>query len=252
MLKVTNLTQCKDKQGKAFPILSDISIEFLPGRISLLLGKSGSGKTSLLRCLAQLEKNYEGSIHYKEEDLKEMPAIKRCQRIGFVSQSYALFPHMSCIENCSQPITIHLGISKKQAREQASELLISLGMEKYLLSKPQQLSGGQQQRVAIARALVLSPSFLLLDEPTSALDPENTDLFIGIIKKLQQQGTGFIISSQDMSFAKKILDRVFFLENGQVMEHHSMIENGVDSLVQEKKQLAGTRLGEFLYGHAML
>jgi ABC-type polar amino acid transport system ATPase subunit len=113
---------------------------------------------------------------------------------------------------------VHFGIKKKQALENAEEILLCMDMGPYLFSRPGELSGGQEQRVAIARALALNPFFLLLDEPSSALDPENTALLIGIIKKLQKQGVGFIISSHDRAFYEKILDRVFFMKNGSLVE----------------------------------
>ncbi|MCX6989643.1 MAG: ATP-binding cassette domain-containing protein [Chlamydiae bacterium] len=218
MLKVNELSLGKKKKGKEVPILINIAADFLPGRISLLLGKSGSGKTSLLRCIAQIEKGYIGSIKYDSEDVAFMSSSSRCQKIGYVSQSFALFPHMSCIDNCASPLMVHFGLKKKEALEKAEEILLSLDMGPYLFSRPGELSGGQAQRVAIARALGLSPSFLLLDEPSSALDPENTALLIGIIKKLQNQGIGFIISSHDRGFYEKILDKVFFMENGSLVE----------------------------------
>lgn len=252
MLKVSNLSLYKKKNGASFPILNDISIDFIPGRISLLLGKSGSGKTSLLRCISQLEQEYTGLALCEERDLREMIPSVRCQKIGMVSQSFALFPHMNSLDNCSHALTVHFHMKKKEAHEKAEAMLQSLDMGKYLLSKPHELSGGQQQRVAIARALALNPSFLLFDEPTSALDPENTELFIGIIKQLQQEGKGFIISSQDVTFSQRIFDRIFFFENGHLVENHNVVEEAIETLLQAKDFFHGTKLGQFLYGYPAL
>ena len=239
MLKINQLSLAKKKKGEEFPILTSISVDFLPGRISLLLGKSGSGKTSLLKCIAQLERGYRGTVEYEAEDVACMSSSNRCQKIGYVSQSFALFPQMTCIDNCANPIMVHFGLKKKEAREKAEEILRSLDMGPYLFSNPGELSGGQQQRVAIARALGLNPSFLLLDEPSSALDPENTELLITIIKKLQGDGIGFIISSQDRAFYEKLFDRIFFMENGCLVE-------SLEKTYEEEGLFEGSKLGQFL------
>lgn len=201
-------------------ILKHISCVIPGGRITVLLGKSGSGKTSLLRCIAQLERQYEGDLLYQDVHLKGLPSAQKCKILGFVAQSYALFPHMNAQENCAHPLNVAAKHSKSLAYELAESQLKRLGLGSYLHSYPHQLSGGQQQRVAIARALMLNPSFLLLDEPTSALDPENTEILVGILQKMKQEGKGIIIATQDMLFADRILDRVFFLEDGAVVEEY--------------------------------
>lgn len=205
MLKVKNLSVVKRKK-----ILNDITLSAPPGRVTLLLGKSGSGKTTLLRCMAQLEKNYSGEIHYGG------------QSIGFVPQNYALFPHMNVLDNCAQPLSLTVG--KQLAKEAAVKMLGTFELEDYSTAYPHELSGGQQQRVAIARSLMLGPSMILLDEPTSSLDPKNTDLLIGVIHRLKSEGKGLIISSQDMGFAAKIIDRAYFLENGLIEEAYDSNE----------------------------
>ena len=245
MLKIRNLSLSKKRQGKEFPILNEISMDIHPGRISLLLGKSGSGKTSILRCVSQLEMNYTGSIECEKDDLRVISPALRCQKIGFVSQAFALFPHMNCIQNCAHAMIVHFKLKRKEAHERAEALLISLDMGKQLFSMPHELSGGQQQRTTIARALALNPTYLLLDEPTSALDPENSELLIGIIRKLQQAGKGFIISSQDVSFAEKIFDRIFFFENGHLVEDHNLPDS-LSETSTSKTNFNGTKLGNFL------
>ena len=200
------------------PTLKEISMEIPQGRVSLILGKSGSGKTSLLRCIAQLEKAYSGEIVCSNQSLKTISHKERGQALGFVSQSYALFPHQHVIDNCTHPLQVLLGQKKQQAYERAKEILYSLGIDQHLYALPHELSGGQQQRVAIARALVLDPTFLLFDELTSALDPEDTRIFIHVIKKLCKGGKGIVTATQDMAFAANILDRAFFLENGSLIE----------------------------------
>lgn len=206
-------------------ILNEVSLKFSPNRCTGLLGKSGSGKTSLLRCLVQIEKGYQGEV-------------KGGESLGFVSQSFALFPHLNVIDNCLYPLRIVKRLKRKEAMLKAQEMLTSLGMEKWSTAFPHELSGGQQQRVAIARALVLNPTYLVLDEPTSALDPENTVRLVEVLKKLQEQGKGIVISTQDMEFARELLDILVFLENGEVVEEYDFQEGN--------KLPSQSRLGKFL------
>lgn len=205
MLKIENLSLTKKKKL----ILQQVNLEVPLGTTTLLLGKSGSGKTSLLRCIASLEEHYEGEISFEGTSLRALSAKKRSSLIGFVSQSYALFPHMSALANCMHPLVTLRGWSKEIARKKVEELFTFLDIEELFLSYPHQLSGGQQQRVAIARALALDPLFLLLDEPTSALDPENTERIALIIKDLESNGKGIAIATQDMPFAEQISDDPF-------------------------------------------
>ncbi|MBS0624292.1 MAG: amino acid ABC transporter ATP-binding protein [Verrucomicrobia bacterium] len=220
MLKVRNLELKKRKGKQEFSLLQDMSMDFVSGKITLLLGKSGSGKSSLLRCLAQLEKDYKGEITYLDQNLQYMVAKKRCKTVGFVHQSFPLFPHMTALENCAQPLSLLCPKDIRPIRNEAKNVLADLGMEKFINSYPHELSGGQQQRVAIARVLLLNPSFLLFDEPTSALDPENTEILIRILQQLCVQNRGVIIASQDMSFINKVFDQAHFLENGELIESH--------------------------------
>jgi len=232
MLNIKKLSLQKERQE----LLSEISFAVLPGRISLLLGRSGSGKTSLLRCVAQLEQNYRGAIFTGSQELRELTAPERARLIGFVPQFFALFPHMNILDNCARPLIHLLGRRKVEARAMAKERLASLGIERFD-ARPFELSGGQQQRVAIARALLLNPQFLLLDEPTSALDPESAELIAGVLFQLVKEGKGILISSQDMPFAKAVLDRVLFLEKGKCVE-------AWDS--QSESFLSTSQLGQFL------
>ena len=237
MLTINRLSLCKQKK----PILKEISLEIPANRITLLLGKSGSGKTSLLRCLAQLETAYEGDISCGGKKLRELSSKERCQLLGFVPQSYALFPHRNVLDNCAHALRVVFGESKAAAYEKAEEVLRWLEMDLFLQRYPHELSGGQQQRVAIARALVLNPLFLLFDEPTSALDPENTERLIEILQRLRSAGRGLVISSQDMTFAKRILDRAYFLEQGALVENYCQAET--DAVAEESK------LYQFLYAY---
>ncbi len=191
MLKVKNLTLRKKKT-----ILNNLSLEAPPSTITLLLGKSGSGKTSLLRCIAGLE-SYEGEI--------------TSPTVTYVSQAYTLFPHMTVRENCEQPLRLN------NVTASIESILAALDMLPYLNAKPSELSGGQQQRIALARAFLLDTPYILLDEPTSALDPENTERLISLLKSTKK---GIIISTQDMAFASSLLERAYFLEDGTITEFY--------------------------------
>ena len=222
MLSVKNVFLEKGKF-----VLKGISLEIPRKRISVFLGKSGSGKTSLLRSIAQLEKKYGGEVLYRGKELSKMGVKERIQVLGFISQSFDLFPHMNVFENCIKPLKLRFSKNSKSLCEEVERALASLDMEKYFFSKPGELSGGQQQRVAIARALLLNPDFLLFDEPTSALDPENTECFRKIVQGLLAQGKGVVIATQDMMFAKTVCDRVFFLEEGGVLEQYDVQESTI-------------------------
>ncbi len=229
MLKIENLN-CAKAQKK---ILKGLSLTIPKNRATLLLGKSGSGKTTLLRCIAQLETQYQGEISYQGQSVNKLTAKQRSQTIGFISQSFSLFPHMNILDNCARALRVLFGATKEEAYAQVREILKLLDIEELDLSMPSELSGGQQQRAAIARALALNPSFLIFDEPTSALDPENTELFSQVIQRLLKAGKGVIIASHDMKLASKVLDLVYFIEEGQFIENYDARVG--ESLLKEGK-----------------
>jgi ABC-type polar amino acid transport system ATPase subunit len=220
MLKIKDLSLSKSKNK----ILKGLSLDIPRQRTTLLLGKSGSGKTTLLRCIAQLETEYLGEISFQGELISSLSPQRRGQLMGFISQAFSLFPHMNVRDNCAGALRVLFGVKKNEAYAQVEEMLQQLDIEKLALLLPSQLSGGQQQRAAIARAMLLKPSFLLFDEPTSALDPENSELFVKAVRTLQKAGTGIVISSQDMNLASKLLDRVYFLEEGVFTEKYDAQE----------------------------
>ncbi len=236
MLKLNKVSVSKGSKN----VLHELSLDIPLGRITLFLGKSGSGKTTLLRSIAQLEKNYSGMISYHNKPLPLFSKRSRAQVLSFLPQSFSLFPHMNVLYNCAHPMRNLFNYTAKVSEEKAYELLALLDMERLATSFPHQLSGGQQQRAAIARAIGLNPAFILLDEPTSALDPENTSLFISLLQRLIRENKGVIISSQDMSFAEKVMDLVFFLEGGQLQEVY-------DSQSDQKLSPQG-KIHRFLYG----
>jgi len=197
------------------PVLKEISFELSPGRITAFVGKSGAGKTTLLRCMAHLLPQYEGEITFDGQNLKEQTPSERALKVGFVLQQFHLFPHLTVLQNCTYALEKAFGIKEKT---RAIETLTLLGMFPFIHAYPSQLSGGQQQRVAIARALVLQPKVLLLDEPTSALDPESKKSLESILFQLHEQGVTLAFSSHDLSFIKRMMDRIYYLEGGHLIE----------------------------------
>lgn len=216
MIKVENLSVIASSGQN---ILNNISCIAPAGRITTLVGKSGVGKTTLLRTVAGLNKlEWNGKIEVDGKDLKLLDRKNQSSLVGFVFQDFNLFENMTAIENCIQPLVVVKKLNNQFARQIAIETLSSLDMSKFLSAYPKNLSGGQKQRVAIARALCMGSKTLLLDEPTSALDPENTATLVELLKKLCQNGIAILISSQDMCFAKLVQDRIYLIEDGQIAE----------------------------------
>ena len=198
-------------------VLNSISCSLLPSRITLLIGKSGAGKTTLLKSLLGLIPITEGTICINNKQLQQLDNQQRAEEIGYVFQDFNLFPNLTALENCTNPLLIR-GLSQKQAEERACNILQELNMQNCANKYPTQLSGGQQQRTAIARALCLQPKVLLLDEPTASLDPCNTDNLIDILQHFKSRELTIGISSQDVYFMNKIFDRAYYLENGNIIE----------------------------------
>jgi polar amino acid transport system ATP-binding protein len=198
-------------------LLKQISLKLKSGTVSVFIGSSGAGKTTLLKTIAGLMPITSGNITVDGQQLNELNAYERAEKVGFVFQEFNLFAHLTALENCVDPLMVH-GTSYEQATQKASQLLQELHMQEYSNSYPGELSGGQQQRVAIARALSLHPKVILLDEPSASLDPANTDRLVEILKALAAQGLTVVLSSQDMSFVRKVADSINFVEGGQVVE----------------------------------
>lgn len=198
-------------------VLKSISCLLSPGRITTFIGKSGAGKTTLLKSLVGLVPKTEGSIIINRKDITTLSPKQRSEEIGFVFQDFNLFPHLTALQNCVDPLIVH-GMAYNQAEHTAREILQQLEMQDFIDKYPAELSGGQQQRIAIARALCLKPCVLLLDEPTASLDPYTTDLLVELLKSLAQQGLTMVLSSQDMLFVRKIFDRVYFMQTGNIVE----------------------------------
>lgn len=204
-------------------VLKGINLDIYEGETLAIIGTSGSGKSTFLRCLNLLEIPSYGNIIIDGEEIinKKVNINKLREKIGMVFQSFNLFENMNVLENCIIAQTKVLKIEKKVAEEIAIEYLTQVGLQDFIYKDTRQLSGGQKQRVAIARALCMHPEILLFDEPTSALDPEMVGEVLEVMRKLAKTGVTMIVVTHEMGFAKEVADRVIFMENGEIVEENT-------------------------------
>ncbi len=240
----TNSTIIKvDNLYKSFGdihVLKGITTEIKKGEVVVIIGASGSGKSTFLRTLNLLEYPTDGKIYLNDTDITDQKTdinLHR-QKMGMVFQQFNLFPHMTILKNMTiAPIKL-LGLSKQEAEEKAMKLLEKVGLADRSDAYPSQLSGGQKQRVAIVRALCMDPEVMLFDEPTSALDPEMVGEVLGVIKDLAKSGMTMAIVTHEMGFAREVADRVIFIDDGVITE-----EGAPDELFANPKS---PRLKDFL------
>jgi len=201
-------------------VLDDINLTFNDHEITVIMGPSGSGKSTLLRCLNYLEVPTNGTITVQDTVLKEDPKVLESVRkkVAMVFQSFYLFNHLTALKNCTLAPRRVLKLSDTDALNRAEDSLSEVGMAAFKNRKPSHLSGGQKQRVAIARSLAMHPDVLLFDEPTSALDPENVGEVLQTMTSLAKKKMTIIIVTHEMQFAKRIADRVIFMDQGSVIE----------------------------------
>jgi general L-amino acid transport system ATP-binding protein len=205
-----------------FHALNDINLTVKEGEIIVICGPSGSGKSTLIRCVNFLEKFQQGSIVVNNTELKDdVKKIRQVRsEVSMVFQHFNLFPHLSIIDNLTlAPIWVH-NKNKQEAKEKALQLLDRVGIRDQAEKYPNQLSGGQQQRVAIARALCASPKIMLFDEPTSAHDPEMIAEVLDVMIGLAKEGITMLCVTHEMGFAKKVADRIIFMDEGQIIEEN--------------------------------
>ena len=206
-----------------FHVLKNINLEVAQGERIVICGPSGSGKSTLIRCINRLEVHQQGHISVNgvelSGDLKNLEVIR--SDVGMVFQSFNLFPHLSVLENCTlAPIWVRK-MPKKDAEKLAMEYLERVKIPEQALKFPGQLSGGQQQRVAIARALCMKPKIMLFDEPTSALDPEMIKEVLDTMIELAETGMTMLVVTHEMGFAKKVADKVIFMDEGEIIEQNT-------------------------------
>ena len=204
-------------------VLNDINVSINEGDVVCVNGPSGSGNSTFLRCLNQLEEASSGDIIIDGANLtdKNTDINQVRQHIGMVFQHFNLFPHLSILENIVLAPTDLGRLSKDEAEKKALELLERVGLADKKDAYPDSLSGGQKQRVAIARALAMNPDIMLFDEPTSALDPEMVGDVLGVMKDLAKQGMTMVIVTHEMGFAKEVANRVMFIDGGNFLEDGS-------------------------------
>ncbi|WP_153163196.1 amino acid ABC transporter ATP-binding protein [Zoogloea sp. 1C4] len=212
-----------DKVSKhygSFQVLTDCSTRVAKGEVVVVCGPSGSGKSTLIKCVNGLEPFQSGTIHVDGISVGDpktnLPKLR--SRVGMVFQHFELFPHMSITENLTIAQEKVLGRSKEEARAKGVGLLDRVGLKAHADKFPGQLSGGQQQRVAIARALSMDPICMLFDEPTSALDPEMINEVLDVMVELAQEGMTMMCVTHEMGFARKVANRVIFMDRGRIVE----------------------------------
>ncbi len=222
MIKLENI----HKRFGETEVLKGIDLDIKQGEIIVIIGSSGTGKSTLLRTVNFLEQADEGritiddiSVDTQKHTKAEVLALRR--RTGFVFQNYALFAHMNARQNIAEGLITVRGWKKEDALKRAQEILDDIGLGDKGESYPAALSGGQQQRVGIGRAMALQPELLLFDEPTSALDPEWVGEVLSLMKKLANQHQTMLVVTHEMQFAKEVADRVIFMAEGNIVEQGS-------------------------------
>ena len=228
------------KQFGTHQVLRDISLGVEKGEVLSIIGASGSGKSTMLRCINLLEAPTAGQILYHGKDItsRDLDLAKYRTKVGMVFQSFNLFNNMTALNNCVTGQMSVLKRSRREAEEVAMKYLTKVGMAPYIHAKPAQLSGGQKQRVAIARALAMEPEVLLFDEPTSALDPQMVGEVLNVMRELAQEGLTMLVVTHEMAFARDVSTNVVFMDEGLICE------SGAPEALFSHPQQAKTR--EFL------
>ena len=201
-------------------VLRDISFSVNKGDVISIIGSSGSGKSTMLRCVNLLEEPTGGKIIFEGKDIsgKELNLSQYRARVGMVFQQFNLFNNMNALENCVCPQLTVLHRKREEAEKIARDYLERVGMSAYCNARPAQLSGGQKQRVAIARTLSMNPDIILFDEPTSALDPEMVGEVLDVMQRLAKEGFTMLVVTHEMAFARDVSSRVIFMDGGVILE----------------------------------
>ena len=217
--KVIELVHLQKQFGEN-TVLRDINLSVSKGEVLSIIGASGSGKSTMLRCINLLETPTSGQILYHGKDITghDINLSQYRAKVGMVFQSFNLFNNMTALNNCITGQVSVLKRSREEAEAIAMKYLERVGMAPYINARPSQLSGGQKQRVAIARALAMEPEALLFDEPTSALDPQMVGEVLDVMVKLAQEGMTMVCVTHEMGFAREVADRIVFMDQGQILE----------------------------------
>ena len=236
------LFEIKDLQKKfgSLTVFDGLSETICKGDVVVIIGPSGGGKSTFIRCLNLLEQPTDGKIYFEGEDItaKGFDVNKHRQKVGMVFQQFNLFNNLTVLENITISLTKVKKQSEEESKEKALKLLKRVGLEDKANAYPSQLSGGQKQRIAIVRALAMEPDVLLFDEPTSALDPEMVGEVLQVISDLARDGITMVVVTHEMGFARKVGTRVLFMDGGQIAEQ------GAPEEIFEHPQNARTK--EFL------
>ena len=236
------LFEIKDLQKKfgSLTVFDGLRETICKGDVVVIIGPSGGGKSTFIRCLNLLEQTTAGKIYFEGEDItaKGFDVNKHRQKVGMVFQQFNLFNNLTVLENITISLTKVKKQSEEESKEKALKLLKRVGLEDKANAYPSQLSGGQKQRIAIVRALAMEPDVLLFDEPTSALDPEMVGEVLQVISDLARDGITMVVVTHEMGFARKVGTRVLFMDSGQIAEQ------GTPEEIFEHPQNARTK--EFL------
>ena len=208
------------KNFGSLQVLKGIDEKIYKGEVVAIIGPSGGGKSTFLRCLNMLEEPTEGKVFFEGEELdpKKVDIDLHRQKIGMVFQQFNVVPHMTVLDNITIAPTLEKKVPKEEAEKKAMELLKMVGLEDKVNEYPNKLSGGQKQRLAIVRALAMEPDVMLFDEPTSALDPEMVKGVLEVIQRLAESGMTCVIVTHEMGFCKRVSDRVLFIDDGVIAE----------------------------------
>ena len=237
LLKIRDL---KKAFGK-LEVLKGLATDIRKGEVVVMIGPSGGGKSTFLRCMNLLEQPTEGTIEFEGIDIvsaDEKTKNRVRSEMGMVFQHFNLFPHLTILDNITLAPRLVRGVAREEAEKKAMELLVRVGLAEKAKAYPQQLSGGQKQRVAIVRSLAMEPKVMLFDEPTSALDPEMVGEVLAVMKDLAKNGMTMVVVTHEMRFARDVATRVLFLDGGRITA-----EGTPDEIFGQKHD---GRLGEFI------
>ncbi|MFM1544374.1 amino acid ABC transporter ATP-binding protein [Helcococcus ovis] len=230
MLEIKNISKTFNSK-----VLDNVSFEINKGEIVVIIGPSGSGKSTLLRTMNLLEIPDEGQIYLDGNKISKDTDINQFrEKVGMVFQNFNLFSHLTILKNLTlAPVTLK-HISEKEANKKALELLDMIGLKDKKESFPNELSGGQKQRIAIIRALMMNPDLILFDEPTSALDPEKVGEVLDLMEHLAKDGMTMAVVTHEMGFAKKVANRIIFVENGKIIEDTKEVKKFFENSENER------------------